>query len=107
MPVEVDCWPVVPLSLDEIVPGGGFSSGMLGVAEPEFPESAITIPTIRPVTTAAMAMITKRCKTGSVAAPGGLTQCRQAPAAVWAVAEVAPDQLLAVRADPEVLRRAG
>jgi hypothetical protein len=46
---------VVPLSL-LIEPGGGFSSGTLGVAEPESPGLAITIPTTSPVTTAARAM---------------------------------------------------
>jgi hypothetical protein len=53
--VVVVFWSVVPLSL-VIEPGGGFSSGTLGVAEPESPEFAITTPTTRPVVTAASAM---------------------------------------------------
>src|SRR5690349_8564110 len=41
------------------------------------------------------------------AALGGLAERRKPAAAVSAVAQVATDQLLAVRADPEVLRSSG
>ena len=53
-------WSVVPLSLIE--PGGGFSSGTLGVALFESPELAITTPASRPVAMAAIAIRPKRRK---------------------------------------------
>src|SRR6478672_8599707 len=82
--------PVVPLPLIE--PGGGFNSGMLGVALPEPPALAITMPTISPVMTAASAIRPKRRKTMSagLGGPGlgGFDERRQPAEAVRAIAEV-------------------